>query len=135
MREAAAIDTNILSDLLAGSAAAAHRLLSARRTLPLVLCPAVYAELHATPGVTEQALDAMLRDARITHASMTDPMWRLAGQRYRAYAERRRLSGGSHPRRLLADFIIGAHAALGARALLTGDVAFFQTNFPELELL
>ena len=121
--------------MLAGSALAARRVLSARRTLPLVLCPAVYAELHATPGVTETALDAMLRDARITHTPMTEPMWKLSGQRYRQYAERRRLSGGGQPRRLLADFVIGAHAVLGAKALLTGDIEFFQTNYPELEVL
>ena len=135
MKEAVAIDTNVLSDLLAGILAAAHRILNARRTLRLRLCPAVYAELHAAPGITETALDAMLEDARIIVTPMSEAMWKLSARRYLAYVERRRASGGGQPRRILPDFIIGAHAALCAEALLTSDAKFFQTNFPELKLL
>lgn len=61
-------------------------------------------------------------------------MWRLAGEAYAAYAERRRRSHGGHPRRLLADFLIGAHAQ-GVGSLLTRDLGIYRASFPHLAVI
>ncbi len=50
----------------------------------------------------------------------------------RVYSRRKVL--GEDPRRVAADFIIGAHAATVASALITLDTGFYARNFPELEL-
>ena len=46
----------------------------------------------------------------------------------------RRKVTGEGPRRIAADFLIGAHAATVASALITMDAGFYARNFPELEL-
>lgn len=42
---------------------------------------------------------------------------------------------GPHPRRILADFLIGAHALTNGYALLTLDKSGFRSAFPALKLL
>jgi predicted nucleic acid-binding protein len=61
-------------------------------------------------------------------------LWQLAGDRFALYAERRRSSGAETPRRILADFLIGAHALLRADSLMTFDTGFYARNYPELML-
>lgn len=63
-------------------------------------------------------------------------MWRSAGLAFGGYAQRRRAQPGDPgPRRILADFLIGAHASeLGAR-LLTFDGGVYRAAFPNLEVV
>lgn len=65
----------------------------------------------------------------------TEPVWRLAAQTFAAYAQRRRDSSGRHPKRFLADFLVGAHATLEADRLVTIDADRYRTDFPNLALL
>lgn len=58
--------------------------------------------------------------------------WREAGLAFAAYAARRRASRMSHPRRLLADFVVGVHAA-SVGSLLTRDLGLYRVSFPQLE--
>jgi predicted nucleic acid-binding protein len=50
-------------------------------------------------------------------------------------ARRQKQPGDSGPRRILADFVIGAHAVHLASALLTLDRGLYRTAFPKLKIL
>ncbi len=63
-------------------------------------------------------------------------VWRSAAAAYREYAVlRRKQQGDSGPRRILADFVIGAHAMHLASALLILDPGLYRAAFPELRIL
>ena len=136
-----AVDTNVLIALLAGNEAEAE---AAQQALgeaamggAVIICGAVYAEPMAAPGLSESELDTFLTETDIdVDWSLEEALWRAAGRAYKGYAERRRKQrGDSGPRRILADFIIGAHAAGFADRLLTLDPQLFQANFAELEIM
>jgi predicted nucleic acid-binding protein len=59
------------------------------------------------------------------------------GSRYGSYArDRKRLDDDAGPRRIPADFLIGAHALhVGGRTLLTTDTRIFANRFPELRII
>lgn len=134
-----AIDTNVFSALwshepLAGQVSA--RLGRAYQEGGLVIAAPVYAELLAHPSATESFVDAFLQSTNVAiDFAFDDAVWREAGRCFRDYAVRRRTSGGQHPKRLLVDFIIGAHAELRADRLLTLDRERYRTDFPQLALI
>ena len=67
-----------------------------------------YAELFAYPGATGEFVERFLGDTRIlVEFDFSREVW-LAGGRFAAYCHRRRRSGGSESKRLLADFLVGA---------------------------
>lgn len=109
----------------------------ARQRGALTVSAPVYAELVAAPGRGVQAVDAFLLRARIeVDWTMSERVWRVAAVAFRGYAERRRSQPGDPgPRRILADFVIGAHALYSASALLTLDQRIYRAAFPELEVL
>ncbi|MGH2346374.1 MAG: DNA-binding protein, partial [Chloroflexota bacterium] len=60
-------------------------------------------------------------------------IWQAAGLAYRTYARRRHAEGAPVPRRrILADFVIGAHAMGRQATLLTWDEDIYHTYFPGL---
>jgi predicted nucleic acid-binding protein len=67
------------------------------------------------------------------HLEMPLEVWHLAGERFGLYARKRR--EGGLPRRILADFLIGAHAFYHSFRLATFDPLPYHTAFPELEVL
>lgn len=102
----------------------------------LLISPFVFAELHAYPGITESALQRFLEmTGIIVDHEIAKRVWTETAQRYANYATRRRQSSGITPRRILADFLIGAHALVQAERLLTLDADFYRRDFPELQLL
>jgi predicted nucleic acid-binding protein len=131
-----AIDTNIISSLWAkqpASETAERLLLSARDTGGLVVCGLVYSELLACPGVSIQFVDDFLSQTGIeVEYELPRHIWQQAGLRFSTYARRRMRSKGTEPKRLLADFVIGAHALLRADRLLTFNPMDFRIDFPEL---
>jgi predicted nucleic acid-binding protein len=63
-------------------------------------------------------------------------VWESAALAFRAYAERRRTQAGDPgPRRILADFITGAHALHRASSLLTFDQRIYRAAFPTLNVV
>jgi predicted nucleic acid-binding protein len=134
-----AIDTNVLSALLSRepqTAAALQQLGRCRDEGAILISPIVFAELHAYPGMTETFLNQFLNETRIEVSfHLDESVWIDAGQRFARYASRRRRDPkGQDPRRLLADFVVGAHALIHADRLLTFDIGVFKRNFPELRL-
>ena len=134
-----AIDTNILSAIWSNEPATAsivQLLGEARRNGALILSPVVFAELHAYPGATSAFLSSFIADTGITaDFHLEKATWEEAGIRFARYAIRRRQSLGSAPRRLIADFLVGAHALLQADQLFTLDSKVYQQDFPELALV
>jgi predicted nucleic acid-binding protein len=133
----AAIDTNVLVYLWSSdeqvSVPAREALEYAYARGALVITGVVHAELLAAPGRDREFIDRFLSETGITvDWSIDEPIWRLAGESFSVYAERRRRSGDGAPRRILADFVIGAHAVLRASVLLTGDDRFYRTTFPSI---
>jgi predicted nucleic acid-binding protein len=102
----------------------------------LIVPAPVVAELLAAPGRTESFVDSFLRDTGIgVDWHIEGRIWRAAGRAFQSYAERRRDLGGSHPRRILADFVIGAYADLHGYRLLTLDKGAYRAAFPKLKLV
>ena len=133
-----AVDTNIISALWSREPAATgmkELLFAARQEGGLIVCAPVYAELLAYPGATRAFVDTFLEDTQIdVHVSLPLEVWARAGEAFSAYAERRRKDRAGQPKRLLVDFVVGAHALLTADRLLTLDPTRYRTAYPELRL-
>jgi predicted nucleic acid-binding protein len=134
-----AIDTNVVIALwdedaaLSGAAQAA--LEKAFRRGNLVVAAPVFAELMAAPGRTETFVTSFLEDTAIAvDWNLDQAVWTAAGRAYQKYAERRRKQGDSGTRRILADFLIGAHAQVRAYRLLTLDERLYRAAFPALTI-
>lgn len=133
-----ALDTNILVALLRNTGpladVARDSLVQAARRGQLLVAAPVYAELLAAPGSESTVVERLLDEASIIVDWQIDELvWRTAALAYRAYAERRRRQPGDPgPRRILADFVIGAHALRRADTFLTFDTRIYQAAFPTL---
>jgi predicted nucleic acid-binding protein len=81
-------------------------------------------------------LDSFFKETGISiDWALGESIWRTAGRTFQAYAARRRKQPDAGPRRILADFLIGAHALEGGHSLLTLDDHLFRTAFPHLTLV
>ncbi|MBA3472170.1 MAG: type II toxin-antitoxin system VapC family toxin [Rubrobacter sp.] len=102
----------------------------------LAVSPAVYAELVAGERSPEM-VEAFFSEKGIeVDWEIGREVWRTAGSRYGSYARDRKRRDDARPRRILADFLVGAHALhLGGRTLLTTDTRIFANRFPELRIV
>lgn len=128
-----AIDTNILLDIFLPDkkfAAKSGKLLKlAYDEGALMICDIVYAEL--VPQFQErQRLDETLATINVSLSSIDVDVAFLAGERWSLY----RKSGGIR-KRIITDFLIGAHALKKADRLITRDRGFYKSYFPELQIL
>jgi predicted nucleic acid-binding protein len=102
----------------------------------LVLSGPVFAELMAAPGRTEGFLNKFCDDTGMTvDFDLDEGIWRSAGRAFQAYAMRRRKQRDPGPRRILADFLIGAHAFQRGYRLLTLDDHLYQAAFSTLTVI
>ena len=151
-----AVDTNILLDVLTPdplhSDHSEAALMEGLRTGALIISEPVYAELAGRfPSSVE--LESFLADTSIQRVASSSAALFRAGEAWRRYARRRESAflcphcgssqsvrcnscGSTIPVRqhVVADFIIGAHAAVHADRLLTRDRGYYATYFPDLEL-
>ncbi|HVA33270.1 MAG TPA: PIN domain-containing protein [Candidatus Baltobacteraceae bacterium] len=134
-----ALDTNVIVNVVSGTRDAAGRAVAAltehSSRVGLVISPIVYAELFAHPRWRPADVDEFLVATSIAvDWNLENRVWIAAGNAFRAYAQRRTRKRAGMPRRLLADFVIGAHASV-VGTLITSDADFYRTNFPELHLV
>ena len=134
-----AIDTNVFSAIWSRESSAERvtiKLGEATTEGALLISPFVFAELLAYPGASEAYVRGFLEATGIKiDLKIEERVWTIAGLRYARYATRRRKATGEGPRRILADFLIGAHALVQAERLLTLDPKRYSQDFPELRLL
>jgi len=96
----------------------------------------VFVELSAIPGINFERTEQTLREISVAiDFDLGEDIWRLAANRFSAYANSRRRSGGGSTKRLLADFVIAAHALLQADRLMTRDANRYAQDFPSLRLI
>jgi len=126
-----AVDTSVLLDVFLADPRHGEQstqwLRAAYDAGAIVVCDIVYAEL--TPAFGDRAaLDAALRLIHATTSAIDAAIAHEAGLRWMRY----RKAGGSR-KRIISDFLIGAHAVAIADAFLTRDRGFYTTYFPELK--
>lgn len=102
----------------------------------LVVCGPVYAELMAAPGRSEAFVDKFFEEAHIAvEWELGERVWRAAGTAFQSYAVRRGRHKEAEPRRILADFLIGAHALVNGYKLLTLDGRTYRAAFPRMAII
>lgn len=125
------VDTNVLLDVLGADAefGAASRETLARCADAgvLVINPIVYSEVSVFIDSIEE-LDELLPPSVFRRDSIPWSASFLAGKAFLRY----RRSGG-RKRRILADFLIGAHAAVGGMGLISRDDGY--SSYFDLRLL
>ena len=129
-----AADTNILLDVLGQSAFAESSwaaLRAVRASGSVVVCEVVLAEV-AAQFAEVAGLERFLETTNIETVATSVAACHEAGLRWRKYAR-----GRGNPRRdrIIADFMVGAHALHHANALHSRDLGVYRTCFADLKLL
>ncbi|MDD9981114.1 MAG: type II toxin-antitoxin system VapC family toxin [Gammaproteobacteria bacterium] len=125
-----AVDTSVLLDVFLADGRYGERskawLREAYDAGAIVVCDIVYAEL--VPAFRDRSiLDRALREINATTSPVDTAIAYDAGLRWMRY----RQAGGPR-KRIISDFLIGAHAVAVAETFLTRDRGFYATYFPEL---
>lgn len=127
------VDTNVLVDVLENDPDWADWSIAQLRAQAqihrLIINPVIYAELSLTFSTVE-ALDSTLTNLQIPVVETPKPALFLAGK---AFVQYRRQAGVKN--NVLADFFIGAHAAVAGLPVLTRDVRRYASYFPSVRLI
>ena len=127
------VDTNVLVDVLEDDPEWADwsigQLRTQSRVHRLIINPVIYAELSLTFSTVE-ALDEVLAGMQLPVVEMPRSALFLAGKAFAQYRRRGGTKGN-----VLADFFIGAHAAVAGWPILTRDGSRYQSYFPTVNLV
>jgi predicted nucleic acid-binding protein len=127
-----AVDTNILLDVFGADAsfgqASANALRLCLAAGAVVACEIVWAETAA--AFTEEALFVDAMTTLISFQAIDREVAISAGAVWRSYRQR-----GGKRERVVADFLIGAHALSRCDRLLTRDRGFYRSYFEKLDVL
>jgi len=127
-----ALDTSVILDVLTDDRrwgqASELALKKALRNGPLVIGECVLAEI--APALAEDELRAFLSDWNIIFVPSSLDSSILAGEMYRSYLRRNRVA-----KRVLPDFLIGAHAVCHAGRLLARDRGYYRDYFTDLTVI
>jgi predicted nucleic acid-binding protein len=131
-----AIDSSVVLDVLVADSRHAARSEAALRQCAaegvLIVGECVVAEIAPTLGGRGSQVGDLLREWGVEFVPSTEQTAALAGSMFGTYLARRRRAG---PRRVLPDFLIGAHAALLSDRLLTRDRGYYRDYFKGLVLI
>ena len=127
------VDTNVLIDVLNNEPQWAdwsiHQLRVQSKIHVLTINPIIYAELSCTFKKVED-LDEVLQVMGLKFTQIPKPALFLAGKAFLRYRQQ-----GGVKNSILADFFIGAHAAVSRLPVLTRDTQRYQTYFPTVKLV
>jgi predicted nucleic acid-binding protein len=127
------VDTNVLVDVLEDEPDWADWSIGRMRELSkiheLAINPIIYAELSLTFDAVED-LDSVVSDLELRYLELPRPALFLAGKAFIRY----RRQGGVKTS-VLADFCIGAHAAVTGCPILTRDTRRYLGYFPTVDLI
>jgi len=127
------VDTNVLVDVLEDDPEWADwsigQLRAQSKIHRLAINPIIYSELSLTFSTVE-ALDRTIDDLGLTMIEIPRPALFLAGKAFVRYRRQ-----GGKKENVLADFFIGAHAAVSRYPLLTRDTRRYSTYFSGVNLI
>jgi predicted nucleic acid-binding protein len=127
------VDSNVILDLVTDdphwSRWSAEALSRAADESSLAINPLIYAEV-SIGFTTVEELEHLLPAEEFERLPLPYEAAFLAGKAFLAYRRR-----GGRRTAPLADFYIGAHAAVSGLRLLTRDARRYRTYFPKVELI
>jgi predicted nucleic acid-binding protein len=127
------VDSSVLVDVLTADErfgnASADCLAGALATEEIVVCDAVVAEVQLLLDTTSSVMET-LSTMGIRYQPTSEQAAVRAGMMNRRFRDR-----GGRRERVVADFLIGAHALLQCNGLVTRDAGFFRDYFRGLKLL
>ena len=127
------VDTNVLVDVLEDDPEWADwsigQLRAQSKIHRLAINPVIYSELSLTFSTVE-ALDRTVDDLGLTMIEIPRAALFLAGKAFVRYRRQ-----GGKKQNVLADFFIGAHAAVAGWPVLTRDVRRYARYFPTVALV
>ncbi|MBL8519264.1 MAG: type II toxin-antitoxin system VapC family toxin [Betaproteobacteria bacterium] len=129
-----ALDSSVLIDVLTNDPvhgdASAAKLEGAMERDDIVVCDVVLAEVAARVHPVDDLMDS-LADMGVNFSPVSEQAAIRAGIMQRRFRER----GGKRGDRVIADFLVGAHALLHCNALITRDNGFFREYFKGLKII
>lgn len=128
-----AVDTNILIDIFGANPEFGRRSLESLKLCAakgaIIACDIVWVESATAFATSEQCLTAMKKISVEFSPTEEKDLW-LAADAWRSY----RNNGGKRER-VVADFLIGAHALNQSQRFLTRDRGFYHQYFSDLIII